>query len=374
MNYECKIHNFFVPSRQIWKIRMKIRIKDIAEKAGVSTGTVDRILHNRGNVSEEAREAVEKVLKAVDYRPNIHISSISLRRRYKIIITTPFASTGEYWGSIHKGIDRLLEDYSSINIDLISFPYNQYDIYSCRNVFKQIAEEEADGVIIGTIFTKETVTLTTELDKKSIPYIFVDSKVENTNCLASFSADHYTCGYLMCKLLTQLIPPTSEIGILQAERIGDESANTTILRKNGLNDYLKEKKLTNKVYRIPFSGTEPERNDLLLSKFFHEHQNIGGVVVLNSRGNVVADYFAKNNITDIRLVCIDITDANTKSLRAGLIDFLICQEPERQGILAMRTLIEFLVYRRSIKMENYLPLDILTRETIDYYRLFNRIE
>jgi LacI family transcriptional regulator len=353
---------------------MKIRIKDIAKKAGVSTGTVDRILHNRGNVSEMAREAVEKVLKEVNYKPNIHISSMSLKRRYKVIITTPTTATGEYWASIHKGISRVLDDYSNIKIDLIPHPYNQYDIYSCQHVFKQVATEEADGVIIGPTFTQETIALTTELDKKSIPYIFVDSMVENTNCLAFFSADHYTCGYLMCKLLTQIIPEKSEIGILQAERIGNESANTTILRKNGLNDYLKEKKLINKVRRIPFSVTEPERNDLMLSKFFHEHQNIGGVVVLNSRGNVVANYFEQNKITDIRLVCIDATNANTKSLKAGLIDFLICQEPERQGISAIKMLIEFLIYRQTVQIANYVPLDILTKETIDYYRQFNRLE
>ena len=36
------------------------RIKDIAEMSGVSTGTVDRILHNRGKVSEEAQKKVEE--------------------------------------------------------------------------------------------------------------------------------------------------------------------------------------------------------------------------------------------------------------------------------------------------------------------------
>ena len=38
----------------------KIRIKDIAERAGVSVGTVDRVLHERPNVSKSAREKVEK--------------------------------------------------------------------------------------------------------------------------------------------------------------------------------------------------------------------------------------------------------------------------------------------------------------------------
>ena len=41
----------------------KIRIKDIAERAGVSVGTVDRVLHKRPNVSESALKRVEKVLK-----------------------------------------------------------------------------------------------------------------------------------------------------------------------------------------------------------------------------------------------------------------------------------------------------------------------
>ena len=37
----------------------KIRIKDIAERAGVSVGTVDRVLHDRPNVSKPARDKVE---------------------------------------------------------------------------------------------------------------------------------------------------------------------------------------------------------------------------------------------------------------------------------------------------------------------------
>ena len=37
-------------------------IKDIAELAGVSKGTVDRVIHKRGKVSSKALEQVNKVL------------------------------------------------------------------------------------------------------------------------------------------------------------------------------------------------------------------------------------------------------------------------------------------------------------------------
>ena len=48
--------------------------------SGVSTGTVDRILHNRGKVSEEAQKKVEKVLKEIDYHPNLIARSLALKR------------------------------------------------------------------------------------------------------------------------------------------------------------------------------------------------------------------------------------------------------------------------------------------------------
>jgi LacI family transcriptional regulator len=49
----------------------KIRIKDIAEKAGVSIGTVDRVLHNRGDVRSETREKILQIVKEMGYTPNL---------------------------------------------------------------------------------------------------------------------------------------------------------------------------------------------------------------------------------------------------------------------------------------------------------------
>ncbi len=46
-------------------------IKDIARMAGVSAGTVDRVLHNRGDVSASSGEKVRKVLDEIDYHPNM---------------------------------------------------------------------------------------------------------------------------------------------------------------------------------------------------------------------------------------------------------------------------------------------------------------
>ena len=79
------------------------RIKDIAELSGVSTGTVDRILHERGKVSEDARKKVEKILKEIDYQPNLIARSLALKKKYHFIALIPSFHEGEYWAKLSQG-------------------------------------------------------------------------------------------------------------------------------------------------------------------------------------------------------------------------------------------------------------------------------
>ena len=78
----------------------KIRIKDIALKAGVSVGTVDRVLHKRPNVSKEALEKVEKVLKEINYQPNAIASALAYNKRYKFFCLLPKHSSEAYWEAV----------------------------------------------------------------------------------------------------------------------------------------------------------------------------------------------------------------------------------------------------------------------------------
>ena len=49
---------------------MAVTLKQIAEIAGVSRGTVDRALHDRGRVSPEVAERVRRIAEELGYHPN----------------------------------------------------------------------------------------------------------------------------------------------------------------------------------------------------------------------------------------------------------------------------------------------------------------
>ena len=59
-------------------------IKDIARMAGVSAGTVDRVLHNRGDVSSKSKAKVQKVLDEIS--PMCLLSDWRLKRNILLFV------------------------------------------------------------------------------------------------------------------------------------------------------------------------------------------------------------------------------------------------------------------------------------------------
>ncbi len=80
----AKVKNLFY-----MKENENIRIIDIAKLAEVSPGTVDRVLHNRGKVSPEKRAKVEKVLKEINYEPNMVARVLASKKVYRFAVLAP---------------------------------------------------------------------------------------------------------------------------------------------------------------------------------------------------------------------------------------------------------------------------------------------
>ncbi|TFH19676.1 MAG: LacI family DNA-binding transcriptional regulator, partial [Bacteroidia bacterium] len=76
----------------------KIRIKDIAEIAQVSIGTVDRVIHKRGEVSDSTRERIRRLLEEYNYKPDIHASSLALKKPIRLAVVMPgVANEHSFW-------------------------------------------------------------------------------------------------------------------------------------------------------------------------------------------------------------------------------------------------------------------------------------
>lgn len=335
-------------------------ITEIARRAGVSIGTVDRVLHNRSGVSDKSRKKIQAILDEVGYKINLHTSAVALKKEFHIIISIPHAEPGEYWDTLLSGTKQAMEEYSDIHIACEILSYDQFDPSSCREAFSRIPEMHPDAVIIGPTFDTETHELCNSLEKTGIPYIFVDTTFPDTHPLAAFTADQPAGGSLVGRLLDRITPEGKAIALIRSRFGSKGKAQNMEQRRQGLMSFLK----TQCTERAFIEADIDELDSIFIS-----NPNIGGICVLNSRGNVIADYLLQKKIKGISIVAFDLTEKNIQSLKDGNIFALICQKPEKQGFMAVTTLLEYLLYRKTKQESHYLmPLDIVLRENLPYYQ------
>ena len=73
-------------------------IKDIAERAGISIGTVDRIIHNRGRFSSDTAEKVRRIMEDLNYKPNVMARHLSQSKQYRVGVLLPHPDQDSgYW-------------------------------------------------------------------------------------------------------------------------------------------------------------------------------------------------------------------------------------------------------------------------------------
>ena len=345
----------------------KVKLKDIAAMAGVSVGTVDRILHNRGRFSAETKAVVEKIIEDTGYRCNLHVSAISLRKELRFAVAIPVSSPGDYWGLIADGIAQARHDYMDIPLTIDYIYYDQYDSAACLDAFLSVPETRPDAVIIGSIFADATRILCEGLAAEGIPYFFVDSFVSGTSPIAGFLADQYACGSLVASLLHKMTPAGSDILVLDMERRGKVHSSNFIARREGIVSYLTREGMDRRLIEAAFSVAEADENREL-RRLLSLESGISGIAVMNSRGHIVADILKDMGRSDIKLVGFDITLQNAQRCRDGSMTALIGQRPEKQGYDVVVAAISYVLYGKcDSEATTYLPIDVVFRENLSYY-------
>ena len=349
----------------------QLTIKQIAEKAGVSVGTVDRILHNRGSVSSEALKAVQDVLRTCNYRKNIHRSATAFKKTGKSIslaVAIPYSNEGEYWDLVKKGINRGLTEYGDITIDCKFAHFNQFDLFSFREAYNSILKNSFDAVIIAPIFVDETREFCKKLDKNGegkTPYVFVDGSIQDCNPIGSYMADQGACGRLMARMIDAFTPDKAEVAIFLPKRVGTLLSNNSILRTKSFREYYSTINPDRILKEGYYSSDSPENNIQEIKQFLCENPMVKGIAVMISTGYMISDALAAENITDICVGGYDATHGNVRCIKEDSLTFIINQHPEQQGFNCLESILHYLLYgSKDDNTQETLSIDVVLKENI----------
>ena len=343
-----------------------IRILDIALKAGVSIGTVDRVLHQRGEVSAETRDKILKIIRDFDYRPNILASSLASKKITTIASFTPRASSKDsFWSKPQEGIEKAVNKLMPYGIRLQSHHFKMEDPESFTKEANKLLESSPDGILLAPWGKRESLKFTQLLDQRSIPYVFIDSNLTEANPISFIVQDSVQSGFLAAKLLDYGIAPKSNVLLIHITK-DLQNANHLLLREGGFLNYFET--VSNKSHRI--IKMEVSADEIETAKGINTSiakvNSIDAVFVTNSKVHLVAGLFDTYEIRP-KIIGYDLIQKNTELLLNGKIDFLLNQNPEKQGFAAINLLFDQIVRKEKVKSANYTPIDIITKENIKYY-------
>ena len=346
----------------------KITINDVARLSGLSKGTVDRVLHNRGEVSAKSREKVLKVIEECGYRPNIYASLLASKKAHKIVCLIPDFTPGDFWELTEKGIGKGREAASTYGISVVTVQYDQYDMESFRSACARTLEENPTGVIIAPMFRIETLKFVNELRERGISYMYIDSRLEDDNYLAYFGMPMYQSGYLCADMLTGG-RDMRKVNIIRIARDKKGLSDPTVTRRTGFLDYMDTYYPDCAVENVFIDPKD--RGDIfakLDALFRDEPDPEKYLVMFNSRIHLVADYLRSRDIRTCRVVGFDVLDRNLAAVREGFVQILIAQHSDIQAASAIAAMTDWLLLGKPLaRKDNYTQMDILNRYNCDYY-------
>ena len=345
----------------------RIRIKDIAQMAGVSVGTVDRVLHSRSGVSESSRIKVEEILKKLNYQPNMYASALASNKKYRFAYLLPSHNEGDYWKDVERGMQQAITRFSDFSVSLSDYYYDQYESGAFIESGMRILEAQPDGVILSPTVEEETEQFVNLLREAGIPYVFIDSNIARLEPLAFYGQHAQRSGYFAARMLRLLASGEPEIVIFRQINEGRLGSNQQLHREEGFYEYMKEHCPELKMWELNLYAKQPGEDASLLDDFFAAHPNVKCGITFNSKAYIIGEYMQRHGRTDFHLMGYDLLRRNVACLKAGSIDFVIAQQPTVQGYNSIECLCNHLILRKKVKDCNYMPINLITTENIDFY-------
>jgi LacI family transcriptional regulator len=174
----------------------RVTIIDVAAQAGVSFGTVSRVINNDVHVRKETRERVLKTMQRLGFIANRQARSLAGGKSNSIGLLVPDLGTG-YIGEIIRGIDAEL---SLADLDLILYTTHRTASKEA-NYVANLATGMVDGLLL--VLPRSPADFIGNLTQRKFPFVLIDHQGAGCDC-PSVGATNWQGGYNATEYLIKL--------------------------------------------------------------------------------------------------------------------------------------------------------------------------
>ena len=347
--------------------KSQVRIKDIAKMAGVSVGTVDRVVNKRGNVSKQTQEKVEEVLKQINYSPNLIARSLGMAKTFKIAVIIPNPDLDPYWGISQTGIDKGIKEWNNHQIRIQTFSFDVKSNLSFLRATEEVLSQNVNAVLVAPIFRLESIAFFKKLQDLKIPYILFNANFPEVSPLCFIGQQLHQSGMVGAELLHFAVPEGGKIAVLHTYE--DIQTSVHLMEKErGFRQYFKDLNDSKfEIVSLDIRIKEGDLSDHHLSAFLQDEKLRGIFITTSSGAYLTAEILEKLGRHNVKIVGYDLLSQNIEYLKSGKITFLINQNPMRQAFLGINHLANYLLFKKLPPELDFFPLEIVTLQNLPSY-------
>ncbi len=334
-------------------------IKDIADLAGVSRGTVDRVLNSRGAVSPQTAEKVLEIARALGYRPNKAGTALAAqKKKYKIGVLL-FSEHNPFFDEVMEGVRAKAEELQDYGITTITRRV-EFDANAQLLALEELQTEGIHGLMLAPYNHMRIKEKIDELVEKQIPVVTVNTDIDGSRRMAYVGSDYRKGGCTAAGLFALMTAGDVKLGIIT----GSSNVLCHTERIEGLKDTLRRFYPRIHVTEILENHDDEFKSYTLTGRLLRRHPDIDALffAAAGVHGGCRA---VEESECRPKIITFDEVPTTLKMLKKGIISATISQQPCRQGSRSLDLLFEYLTSGTVPEKEHYfVEHSIMIRETM----------
>lgn len=339
---------------------MTVTLRQIAELAGVSRGTVDRVINNRGHVNEAVEARVRQIAEELGYEPNQAGRALARSKmNLKIGFLVQSAETPTMQ-ILMQGVEEAAAKLKVQGVEVILWRLESLGEQKELDAIEALVKEGIKGLALTPSDSPEVCAALDRVVDSGIPVVTVNGDAPRSKRMCFVGMDNNRGGQTAAGLVHSMLPAGGKVLSLSAypNNHGHRARYDSFAQELA--------RIAPDITLLPMQYCF-NRDDYayeLTLRALEENADLDVIYVTANGQQGVCDAIEKMRRA-VRVVAYDLSPLNCIALEQGRIEFLIDQNAHVQGTLPPALLYDYLMSgKRPETPEVYTDILIKTRYNI----------
>jgi len=335
--------------------------KDLANTAGVSLATVDRVLNRRGGVRPATVERVTEAIKGLNYVRDISAANLARSTEYKLVFLLP-DHDDEFTDMIHVAIDEanVSMAHERTTVSIIRVPTN--DPHRIAQEIDGLSADKVDGVAIMAPETAQVRDAILRLDARDIAVIAFVSNQPNAQSAYFVGINNEAAGRTAGQLLARFTGERQGTVLVVTETM---QSRDSLERRLGFDAIMAQYAPQLRVNPSMETYADADRSAKIIAAALRNNPEVVGIYLMNHDISEIMQAIKAQKIPQkIVIIGHELTRNTRARLVDGSMDAVITQDVGHLVRSSIRVLKARITRVGTVASQERIRIEIILRENL----------